>query len=307
MTDDNLRDRVPDTVPDDIELFERDGEVHGRDSNGEFALNPMAGTEEPQEGRCGVPLKSYMDRYGEIRYCGALPVGKFKNTSYDHDEFCRNHQLRNALMERAKELFEHGYFASNYANFVDKIDPVKFLFAVQMVGGLFEQSQYEFDVHKEERNIDTSESEMIEEDQVRVTLPIPQNDAVLFAANELWMASIKEVMSQNMSEVVFEEGMSKQTYADSADMEGQITDYLTEDVEHHLHLPISRLAKDIKEHLQNGGVSTDGEDAGSITFEQKDYTLAVEPDPDSSGEATGDAQTDFHDQLTEGAEIEVDE
>ena len=309
MASNTLRDRVPDSVPDDIELFEEDGQVYGRDDMGEFALDPMAGSAEPQDGRCGEPLRAYNDRYGEIRYCTALPVGKFDTDRYEHDEYCRNHQGRHQLMERAHELFKHGYFATNYVNFAEKLDAAKFLFAVEMVGGLFELSRHDFDIEEEERTIDTSDSELITEDTVDIVLPVPSNDTLSVHANELWTAALKEVMAQNMQEAVFEEGMATKTLTDSADMEGQITDTHYESTEHHLHLPISRVAKDIKEHLKNGGVAIDDADSGVVTFQRNDYTLAVEPNETDSdaAESVSEVSHDFSEALeAEGGEVEVE-
>ena len=306
---DDLREQVPDTIPDDVELFEQDGDIFGRDEHGEFAIEPMAGSDEPQGERCGAPLKFYDGRYGEIRYCTGMTESTFVE---DGSDFCRQHKSREALMERAHELFEHGYFATNYVNFAEKLDASKFLFAVEMVGGLFELSRHDFDVEQVERVIDTSESKLIEEDAINVALPVPSNDTISVHANELWTAALKEVMSQNMQEAVFSEGMSVETLSDSADMEGQITDTYYESTEHHLHLPISRVAKDIKEHLKNGGVSIDDADSGVVTFQKNDYTLDVTPEETDSAstESVSETAVDFSEALEaegdEEVEIEVE-
>ena len=311
MAQSTLRDRVSDSVPEDVELFEQNGDVFGRDDHGEFRLDPMRGADEPpqDEDLCGVPLKYYEERYGQIRYCTALNVGNFPDPNYNHDEYCKNHQGRHQLMERAHELFEHGYFAVNYVNFAEKLSPSKFLFAVEMVNGLFEMSRHDFDIATEERVIDTSESDIIGDDTVGVELHIPQKTSLSFQANELWMAALDEVKVQNMQEAVFTKGMSEKTLADSADMEGQITDTKYEATEHHLHLPISRLTKDIKEHLQNGGVSIDDDESGVVTFQQNDYTLDVSPEETDSADAQSVSETasDFSEQLAEdGIAVEVE-
>jgi hypothetical protein len=309
MVNENLRDRVPDTVPDDVELFEDDGDVYGRDEHGEFQLDPMAGSSEPPEdNRCGVPLRHYEDRYGQIRFCTAMKVGNFPDHNYEHDDYCRNHQSRHALMERAHELFEHGYFATNYVNFAEKLPAEKFIFAVEMFRGLMEQSTHDFDTVGEVRVIDTSESDMIVEDEVAVELAMPKNQTYAMQANELWTAALKQVQVQNMQEIVFDDGVEKQTLADSADMEGQITDTHYESTEHHLHLPISRLATDIKNHLQNGGVAVDDDESGVITFQKNDYTMDVSPDEtDSDGaEDAAEVAEDYATELSPDDETEID-
>jgi hypothetical protein len=301
----NLRERVVDTIPDDVELFEQNGDVYGRDEHGEFILDPLRGSDEPVEGRCGAVCKFTMERYGQTRYCTAMPESTFVDNG---SEFCRNHKSREALMERAYELFEHGYFAQNYVNFAQKLDAAKFLFAVEMVGGLFEMSTHEFELHEERRNIDTSNSNLINEDSVAVDLPLPTQKTLAFQANELWTAALKEVMTQNMQEAIFTDGMATETISQTADMEGKITDTKTESVEHHLHLPLSRVAKDIKNHLENGGVTIDDDDGAGVTFEQREYTLNVGPeDNDAEVDDVGEVASDLTEKLQSGAEeIEVE-
>lgn len=306
MTD-NLRDRVDSSVPNDVELFERADGIYGRDDHGEFKIEPMRGTAEPRDDRCGAVCKYTMERYGQTRYCGGMPESTFVE---DGSQFCKHHKSRESLMERAQELFKHGYFAQNYINFASKLDATKFLFAVEIVSGLFEISTYDFEVIEETRPVETEDSEIIEEDVVEITLPIPQNTNRSFHANELWTAALKEVMTQNMQEAVFEEGMSSETISQTADMEGKITDTKTESVEHHLHLPISRLASDIKKHLENGGVDTDDEDGSVVTLQRNDYTMEVSPDEDYDDDDVADTSevaTDFSQYLEgDGDEIEVE-
>lgn len=296
-----LRNRVKESVPDDIELFEQNGDVYGRDEHGEFKLSPMTGAAEPQDGRCGAVCTYTQERYGETRYCTQMPESTFVD---DGSDFCKTHKSRDALMKQAQELFKHGYFATNYINFAKKLTATKFLFAVEMVGGLFEMSQHEFEIVQEERTIDTETSDLIEEDAVSVELPIPTTDTLSFQADQLWQAALAEVEINNMREVVFEDKMEKQRIAQSADMEGKITDTKTESVEHHLHLPISRLTKDIKEHLQNGGVSLEDDDGGVITFQQNDYTLDVEPEETDSTPTQDSSETaeDFSEMIKGDAE-----
>jgi len=303
-----LREEVAESVPDDVYLFKSDGEIWGKDDHGEFKIKPMAGSDEPRDDRCGWTMKYTMERYGQMRYCTAMPESTFLGE--DGSKYCRHHKSAEKLMERAEELFEHGYFSTNFVNFAEKLDPEKFLFAVEMFGGLVEMSTHEFEVVEKERDIDATDSTLIAEDTVSVGLPIPTNDMLMMQANELWTAALKEVMSQNMSEAIFSEGMEKQSVAASEGMEGQITDTITEPEEHHLHLPLSRVAKDIKNHLENGGVAIDDDDGGVVTFQKNDYTLDVSPSETDTDDADdfSEAATDFSKQLeAEGVEVEVDE
>lgn len=309
MTDDTkLREQVDDAVPEEIELFTREDDdiIYGRDDHGEFELKPMRGSAEPREDRCGWPVRHYMERYGQKRYCTVMPESTFIDGGSD---YCRIHKQADDLMEHAQELFRHGYFATNYVNFAKHIKPHKFLFAVEMVGGLFELSEHDFDVVEETRMIDSSNVDIIKEDTVEVTLPIPTNDMLGVQANELWAAALKEVMQQNMQEAIFQDGMQKDTLTASEGMEGQITDTHYEATEHHLHLPLSRVGNDIKTHLENGGVVLDDADSGAVTFQQNDYTLDVSPkEIDSeSTESFSEASEDFAKHLEAESDDEDDE
>jgi hypothetical protein len=255
----------------------------GRTDDGkEFQLD--AGSSERVEGRCNAPLRDYQRRYGEKRYCTRMQAGNFPG--YDSD-YCKLHISMDALENHWAELFKHGYFAESYVHVAKWLSPTKFLFAVEMLGGLFSMSEYDFDVKEEPVTLDTADSLLIEEDVVEVELPVPTQRH--FQADQLWQGALAEVEMRKMREVVFEDGVSKDTYSSTADVDGEITDTLTEQTEHHLHLPISRLTKDIKEHLKNGGVSIDAEsESGSLTFQKNDYTLDVTPDEETDSD---DAQS----------------
>ncbi len=232
----------------------------------------------------------------------------------DGSDYCKTHKQMDDLMERADELFEHGYFATNFINFAKHLSPEKFLFAVEMFDGLTELSQFDLEVERVERNLDTSGSDLIQENSVNVELPMPQSALYKFQATELWYAALTEVMQQNMKEVVFKDGVAVDTISQSADMEGKITDTKTEKTEHHLHLPISRVTKDIKEHLKNGGVEIDSDDGGGVlTFQKNDYTLSVKPGEESTDDESETPEPISAEQFTqemeddgEAAEIELE-
>lgn len=307
MTDERP-DPPHDEYPDDWTTFYRDGEPWGRTADGkEFAFD--TGSPERVEERCNAPLRDYQRRYGEKRYCTRLPAGNFPG--YDSD-YCKTHLSMEDLEDRAHELFKHGYFAESYVNVAKRLSPTKFLFAVEMVGGLFNISEYDFEIEQERVTIDTSASILIEDDVVSVELPVPSNDALQFQADQLWQAALSEVEMRKMRELVFKEGVATSTYAGSADVDGQITDTLTEQTEHHLHLPISRVTKDMKEYLKNGGVDLDSEDDAAIKFEQNDYTLDVSPEDDmepAEAEDSAAVAEDFASKLDAEEEtvIEVDD
>lgn len=284
-----------DSFPEAWDTFQRNGETYGRtDTDKEFKLT--AGATEPQNGRCGAPLTDYERRYGEIRYCTQMPESTFVD---DGSDFCKTHKSMDSLLDRGAELVSHGAFAQNYIVFAQSMDVLKFIVAIEMFDGLLQQSRHEFDIEYEQRAIDTSDSEFIADTEVTVDLPFPNDTMLSFQYNELWLAALDEVKMQNMQHIIFDDGVSRKTIAQSADMEGKITDVKYESQEHHLHMSMSRLTTDIKDHLKNGGVAIDdGEDGSVVTFQKNDYTLDVgeETDDDvemmSAEEFTKDLQDD---------------
>jgi hypothetical protein len=281
-TQQDLRERVPDTVPNDVELFIKNGdEVWGRDEHGEFRLNPMGGAAEPPHPDdysytpCGHVLKFTYERYGQTRYCTGMA-----GTNFGQDfTTCKHHKARMALIERADELFEHGHFAYNYINFAKRLSAEKFIFAMELMGGLLEQSTYDFETEIHYRTIDTEDSDVISEDAVDIGIPIPTETTYSLQASELLQAALSEVEMNNMREIVFRDGVEKTTTEQATDMEGHFTDTIEGTAEHHLHLPISRLSSDIRDHLETGGVVMDDEDDG-VTFQQRNYTLDLQPSED---------------------------
>jgi hypothetical protein len=289
---DELRERVPETVPDDVELFIKSGdEVWGRDDHGEFRLNPMGGTADPPDPDdyaympCGHVLKFTYERYGQTRYCTGMA-----GTNFNQDfTTCKHHKARMALIERADELFEHGHFAYNYINFAKRLSAEKFIFAMELMGGLLEQSTYDYETEIHHRTIDTEDSDVISEDAVDIGIPIPTNTTYSLQASELLQAALSEVEMNNMREIVFRDGVEKSVTEKATDMEGHFTDTIDGTAEHHLHLPISRLSSDIRDHLETGGVVMDDDEDG-VTFQQRNYTLDLQSADD---DADVDGQEDI--------------
>lgn len=286
----------PDWIDDDIELRIEDGVLWGEGPHGEFTVDPPRGSPMPREGKCGMPLKYAEKRYGEKRYCNMWQL--------TDGITCHFHTNMTNIMDNWSEMIEHGAFAQKYLIFVEKLSPLKFIFAVEMFSGLLEMSELAFDVEHEVREIDTTDSIYISEDSVTVTLPIPTNKQTSFNAAELWEASLDQIKMQNIQETLFDDGMESETITATSDDSGTITDTIVEKREHHLHLPLSRLTKDVKNHLKNGGIDINGDDsAGSITFQKNDYTLDVGPqnEYDSKKDVgeTGDVASEFTKQVSD--------
>jgi hypothetical protein len=253
-----------------------DGPLHSDERGNEY--NPHAGSQSPTEGRCNALLKWYEQRYGEPRYCTALPGWTFGQDS----DFCNQHKSREALMERHQELFEHGAWTQNYIYLLDKLSGPKKVYVVELFDDLLHDSIYSFDETRVEWEIDIDDVQWVEDASITTELPVPQQRKS--AASALWMAALDMVRMQNMQEVIFDDGVESESVAATADDGGVITDKITESKEHHLNLPISRLTKDIEAHFERGGVTTDDEDA-TVEVDGREWHLNYFGDDDVEPEA----------------------
>ena len=289
--------------PESWETFYRDGDAWGRTDDGkEFELD--AGAQTPQDGRCTAPLRDYERRYGEIRYCTQMPESTFVD---DGSDYCKLHKSMDALMDRAVELVEHGAFGRSYVIFSRSMEPLEFISAVEIFDGLLQQSRHKFEVEYDERAVNTSESDLIRENEVAVELPFPTNTRFKFQYKELWQAALDEVKVERMQHCIFDDGVSQKTIAQTADIDGKITDTKYESEEHHLHLSVSRLTKDMKEHLKNGGVEIGAADEnGVVTFEKNDYTLDIAPTDDADSEQSDAPETVSAAEFSQELDVEAD-
>lgn len=267
----------PQHLPEDTAIYEdEDGVLWGLDDRGEFKLDPPQGNPAPQDGLCSAELVLSQQRYGETRYCGRTPYWPSSDSDKEPSDFCRQHRSREALMERAIELVKHGAFGRNYVVFEKSLDATEFLFAIDMFAGLMEMSQYEYEVHIEERTIDATDDDLIEEDEIVVQLPLPKASKFQTQANELWYVALDEIVEQRMQNIRLMQGVSTSHVVATADDEGTITDRIEEGAEHHLNLPISRLSKDKKDRLAIGGVEVGADDdGGAMVFSTGEYVLDI--------------------------------
>jgi len=286
-----------DDYPEDWETFYEDGDAYGRDGQGsEFKLD--AGSPEKVADRCNAPLRDYQRRYGEIRYCTQYPCSHFEPDDVDASDYCQHHRYMSET-PIGTGVFKHGYFGRSYVNFARDLAPTEFLLAVEMFDELLGMSQYEFGAEHERISLDTSESLFVAEDEVGLDLPIPQSRTN--QAHRLWMAALDEVKLQRMQEAIIEQGVSKQSVVDSADADGQITDTLTESKEHHLNLPVSRLTKDIKEHLKAGGVEVGQDEDATVTVKSAEWTTSLDA-PEEDSATVEDVSEEISERLDESDE-----
>lgn len=235
--------------------------------------NPYAGSQTPTAGRCNALLTNYRERYGEPRYCTAIPAKWFGRSQ--NSQFCKTHTPRELMHENAEELWETGRFAANYIYAFDRVSTAKQLYAVTLFDDLLEESAYDFETEYAAHTITADDVDFIPAETVTVDFPVPQSRT--YRANALWFAALDFIRLQNMQEVVLEDGPEKEEVIGVTDDGEPI--YTTE--EHHLNLPISRLTKDYDRHLTAGGVNGT-EEGDNIEVDARSWNLSYGPGDDEA-------------------------
>lgn len=228
------------------------------DSNGR-EYNPYQGSKTPSDGRCNALLTNYEERYGEKRYCMRLPLDYFNDSGV---EVCNVHKGFQGLMEHSKEILKHGVFASNYATLFDNMDTLEQIEAIQIFDNLIAQSEVEFDIKRETVEFDVSEtplSEVVGNDEGVIEEEVPFPESSTLEIKSLWAATLDLMKMDRINTIQLEDGMEREKIVGITD-EGETKTNLDE---HHLHLPYSRLTKDVEKHLERGGVVEGDTDSGS--------------------------------------------
>jgi len=233
--------------------------------------NPYAGSRTKTDGRCNARLTRWEDRYGEKRYCTQLPTST--HSTGEDLPVCGVHKDQVNLMERAKDLTDTGVFTKTPIYLFDKLDAAKQVLALSNLDSLQADAEFDYAINLSEYEVDLSDSEypipdslqeLADDDSVlEVGVPVPSQHGHRFLA--LWLASLNMVKQLNIDERILEDGLLVSKTVATADDEGVITDSLSDDEEHPMHLTQSRLAKDNKEYLKFGGVQL--EDESEVTVD----------------------------------------
>jgi hypothetical protein len=266
------------------------------DEHGDYKED--AGSAKPMADRCAAPLRYSLERYDEWRYCTQFPRSYYVDE--DHPKYshrCRHHQIHDEQvredvnMKNAKRLYKHGAFIESHRVLFEVMDLTDLMYAVGIYRGLLEQSRYDFDATEEEVVVDVNDEE-IDEEEALLEVPIPSRDTYMNRAESLLLASLDYCRMKTLNVELFKtetfEGMT--TVATGTNEGGHIVDSIQEKREHHLNLPLSRLTKDYKKHLEVGGIDLDNED-DAVTVDNRSYTLDYGPD-ENDGEFFGDVDTE---------------
>lgn len=277
----------------DIDPYENDTKLAPSEYDGELIedeygeYNPHSGSQSSTEGRCNAVLKHTEERYGEKRFCAALPQSCFGGEAKDSD-YCKNHVSREKIVKQQYDSFKTGAFVQSYIHLFDKLGAAKQIVALELFESLLTESQYEFEPTLVEYDIDSSEAEFVLEDTVTVDIPVPQTKKV--RGQSLWYAALSFIKVQNINEQLFADALDNGTGVSERETVVAITEdgrQITEMEEHHLNLPLSRIEKDYKEHLKLGGVDMSSDDDNDvISVDNREWTLSVMPDEE--GDDTAD-------------------
>lgn len=267
--DDATLATYPDELPEPHGWHDEKGKPY--DSNWRL-YNPYQGSQSPTEGRCNALLSSWKDRYGAPRYCTRLPEHEFID---DGSEFCKVHKSRDALMKRARDLFEHGLHSKTVRHVFDKLDAWQKVTVLGWWESYIDESVYDFGIEWSETTVsdsaavddndgpvttegtyDALEVEL-DEETVTVGVPVPQEHETRCFA--LFRAAVMDMKAGLADRVLLdtEDG----TTAMEREQTVSVTDEgqeITDEAEHHLNLPVSRLDKDRTDVLAFGGVPVDG-------------------------------------------------
>jgi hypothetical protein len=252
---------------------DQDGYWYGRDDHGEFRLD--GGSPTPNDSSdlayepCNAILRHYESRYGERRFCKAMSGSNF---GQDYDT-CRRHKNQEALLEHRDNNFSTGAHAANHRNKFKFMDPAKKVITNDLYRSLVEQSAFDFDMQFVELQVDVSDDQFGGDTELMVLEhPVPRTNEIRCKA--LWHAAIDFTVMDLMRDKQFQDAFDDGTVVGEREQVVAVTDdgqVIEDEEEHHLNLPISRIQKDYKEHLQFGGVAHDVpdslEDDGAMTSE----------------------------------------
>ncbi len=244
-----------------------------RDSN-DRRYNPYQGSRTPADGRCGAPLSAWSDRYGEVRYCTALPESTFVD---DGSDYCRNHKQREGLMKRASELLEYGLYSTVITNVFEQLAGWQKVLVLGFYDSYLQESTIDFDEQivgydvtldgdEWSMPIDVPESTVDSDDDgndvVEVGLPVPSKHGV--RAYALYRAAIKDVQVTLAETAVMPDDEDGTTALETSTLVESDGEFRTTFEEHHLNLPIDRVDRSRSELLEFGGVPIESDDDVNI-------------------------------------------
>jgi hypothetical protein len=256
------------------------------DSNG-YPYNPEAGSRSPQDGRCNAVLTNYAERYGERRYCGALPMAEI-GADVDHGR-CNNHAAQAQDATTAEEMLQHGAASKSRDHTYRGLDPWDKLLVHGVHESLLGDSTFDFAPAHELKEFDFTNADIEPRsghvDGSVYRFSVAHATQHIDRAMALWAAAVDGVKMMNVNAEIAEDAMSvesvEQAQLTSPTEADPTQEFRTIETlkEHPLNLAYSRLARDRKELLQYGGVVVDGATSDdSAVVEGLDALTVVQAD-----------------------------
>ena len=269
---------------DDYEIedvFERDGELWGRDRYGEFRFN--AGASEPKTRDelgytpCNAVLKYTLMRYGERRYCTGMATSNFSDVTDKESDRCKHHRGRDNIMDLHEDNTKVGAFARSYTSMYGRLSAHEQVIAIEMFRNLLDESRYDFEQDEVDEVIE--DAHWMEDDTAVVDFPVPTEHVT--RGKYLWIAAIQTLQMEGIQEQIFEDAISEGNAPGEREVVVTVTDsgdVITDMDEHHLNLPISRMIKDHKNLLRMGGVDIEPDTTENITM-KREWHIGMDSPP----------------------------
>lgn len=251
---------------------------------------------------CNAVLKFTFERYGERRYCTAMAMRNFVDGG---SQFCNNHKGRENLMKLHEERFQTGAHSKSHQHQFQYLDTHKKVMANDLYRSLLSESTYDFEEEIVEMEIDARGADFGPDDLEVIVLDHPVPTEHKIRGKALWHAAMEFMTMESIREEQFRVA-AEETHEGRELAVGERETIVTvtesgrevKDVdEHHLNLPMSRIAKHYDRHLRFGGVTIESDD-DDIDMSAREWTLHVAPEeediaPEADNESDNPPVTDI--------------
>jgi hypothetical protein len=186
-------------------------------------------------------------------------------------------------------------WVENYRRIINQMPAHKKLSAIRLFKSFRKLSVHDFGGDEKEIDINTERVDWTDEDNVTVTIPVPDEKRSA-QENALFMAACDFVRMQNINEALFEDAFQADDDARMGEKEIPLTsdgELVTDDSgnpetrteEHHLNLVQSRISKDFESYLEFGGV-LDEKDV-DVTVDSRNFDIDLGPSEDEASPPEG--------------------
>jgi len=293
-------------------VSEDDNPITFEDDHGEFYLDRGTGSKPLDDDYsydvCGATLNYTFERYGQKRYCEGMARSNFHDFEDDKwSSYCKHHRSRESLDKLQMRSFKSGAYTQSYKTLAKVLPPHKYLVAVELYENLRQQSVHDFgETSYAEQVLLTEDADWLEDDKIKVQFPVGEHKRPNEKA--LWFAALDFCRIESMEEQIFEDAFTSDRGVGEREVTVTVTEdgrEITDEEEHHLNLPLSRITKDYKRHLEFGGVPIEaGDDEGSGG--ERDWHMNVGPDS-TINMMDGTSEEDYEQEETDVPEFDSPE